>query len=89
MFTEQDRALTFWGPDLCQVLEAPKFWTSKVIFIIDTGDHIKIKNEADINESNTTNSIYIQRWQRKVKMKSACAIHKFKYLNVQVLPLLR
>jgi hypothetical protein len=79
MFTEQDRALTFWGPDLCQVWEVPKFWTSKFIFIIDTGGNIKIEDEADMNESITANSIHIQRWQRKAKMNSACAIHKFKY----------
>jgi hypothetical protein len=45
MFTEQGPNLTFWGPELCQDFEASKF-----IFIIDTGGHIKIKDEADMNE---------------------------------------
>jgi hypothetical protein len=34
---------------------------SKFIFIIGTGGHIKIKDEADMNESITDNSTHIQR----------------------------
>jgi hypothetical protein len=73
--TEQGRTLTFWVPELYQVQEATKF-----IFITDTEGHIKIKGEADMNESITANSIHIQRWLGKVKMNSVCAIHhEFKY----------
>jgi hypothetical protein len=31
------------------------------MFIVDTGGHIKIKDEADMNASITANSIHIQR----------------------------